>query len=498
MDYLDKLELSKTKLIVRYPFLGYISTRMSFSEDDKVSKFSINPKGEVRFNRWFLENRVLVRKDDELLLAMLAHEVMHIAFMHFDIDETKANAQLLNLAKDLEVNDTILHNLNIFGVDLDSRTNFYPSVCNHSIDTTSISPEYVRPLGFAPLPNGLFTFNDFTFNFREVPAEEIYRQLLEKAPLVDDFRIQTSSYNNTNAIKGFQKNDNPLQFSGTDFGFLYANNFDSEFEDDTDDEETSVDNTSSSEDNNAGFDTHNSYGISEAELEELSEKWEETIVCAQYHEKEQENDANDSRKRSSYYRRKLQEILKPKVDWRAVLRKRLTNIMPYDFSYDKPALRSYSVGFYEPHILRKPLGITVCIDVSGSISSKVLNEFMSEVIGILEQANDIKVRRLFWSTTVDGQNDRIFTKRDLEDLRNEDSIHSGGGTEISCVKDYLDKNPNNQTSSLIIFLTDGLVDNEFKLPPKSLIVISPDGDDESFKNRPIPVVKMHKRKKKRK
>ena len=41
MDYLDKLELSKTKLIVRYPFLGYISTRMSFSEDDKVSKFSI-------------------------------------------------------------------------------------------------------------------------------------------------------------------------------------------------------------------------------------------------------------------------------------------------------------------------------------------------------------------------------------------------------------------------------------------------------------------------
>ena len=123
---------------------------------------------------------------------------------------------------------------------------------------------------------------------------------------------------------------------------------------------------------------------------------------------------------------------------------------------------------------------------------------MSEVIGILEQANDIKVRRLFWSTTVDGQNDRIFTKRDLEDLRNEDSIHSGGGTEISCVKDYLDKNPNNQTSSLIIFLTDGLVGNEFKLPPKSLIVISPDGDDESFKNRPIPVVKMHKRKKKRK
>lgn len=71
------------------------------------------------------------------------------------------------------------------------------------------------------------------------------------------------------------------------------------------------------------------------------------------------------------------------------------------------------------------------------------------------------------------------------------SIVSGGGTEISCVKKYVDENPDIQTSSLFVFLTDGIVGNEFSLPKKSLVVISPDGNDMSF-DKNIQIVKMQK------
>lgn len=163
--------------------------------------------------------------------------------------------------------------------------------------------------------------------------------------------------------------------------------------------------------------------------------------------------------------------------------------MPFDFSYEKPAARSYAVGFYEPHILRKPLGITVCIDVSGSITNKTLEMFVSEIVNIAKQVNDIKIRRLAWSTNVSF--DDIFTRRNISELVESGGLVSGGGTEISCVKKYVDENPDIQTSSLFVFLTDGIVGNEFSLPKKSLVVISPDGNDSSF-DKNIQIVKMQK------
>ena len=243
---------------------------------------------------------------------------------------------------------------------------------------------------------------------------------------------------------------------------------------------------------NSGIDVHKFEEIPpEAERIEESSKWNETLLSADLYQQ----DINPSKSYSSgdcWYGRYISAILKPQIDWRAVLRKNLIELIPFDYTYNMPAKKSYAIGVYEPRILRKPLGVTVCIDVSGSIGQEELTEFLSEVVGVAKAASEISIRRLFWSTIVDERNDEVFTRKNLRKLfAPAKNINSTGGTYISCVQEYLEKNPNKNTESLHIFLTDGFV-GDHNLPKKSLIVISPNGTDEYLKGF-APTIKMNKR-----
>lgn len=305
--------------------------------------------------------------------------------------------------------------------------------------------------------------------------------------------IHQDSVKRINVIKGWEKNID-IDFSGNDISIHNAVTYHSEKFGDVKNSETNENNLSTNvtedgqvEINNPfGFDEHNDENVSDEEKSELTMQWEDVITLAQSHQ-EIQSSHNERGQSNDLFKRFVKKLLKPQVDWRVVLRRHLQNVMPFDFSYDKPALRSYAVGFYEPHILRKPLGITVCVDISGSINDKTLEIFISEIVNIAKQVNDIKIRRLAWSTSVSA--DDIFIRRNISDLGEFGNLVSGGGTDISCVKEYVEENPDSQTASLFVFLTDGIVGNDFELPTKSLIIISPNGNDEVF-DESIPVVKM--------
>lgn len=331
-------------------------------------------------------------------------------------------------------------------------------------------------MGCCPDENGDFLINDVSVHVGDLPAEKIYKEIShffngKKSPIHQDTKKRTDF------IKGWAKNID-IDFSGNDFGFRNSDTYHSENAGNANNNEIDEENSSSNvgEDgqsgtnNPFGFDEHNDNDVSDEEKNDLASQWEDVIICAQGHQ-EMQSPNNVRGYGNDFFKRFIKKLLKPQVDWRAVLRRYLQNIMPFDFSYEKPAARSYAVGFYEPHILRKPLGITVCIDVSGSITNKTLEIFISEIVNIAKQVNDIKIRRLAWSTNVSS--DEVFERRNISELGEFGSIVSGGGTEISCVKKYVDENPDIQTSSLFVFLTDGIVGNEFSLPKKSLVVISP-------------------------
>lgn len=488
------LEVAKTSLIIDYPFLGYISARMSFEENPDAIRFSVNPRGDVLYNRKFLQERVLKYTDGQLYLeAMLAHEVLHMAFQHYAIDCNSADVRAMNLAKDLEVNNALVYGLGLRKkLEAEAFEHHPLKMRTEKIDLSQLNP--VSLLGCCPDENGKFFINNTAVYVGDLPAEEIYKEIShffngKKSPIHQDTKKRTD------LIKGWAKNID-IDFSGNDFGLRNSDTYHSGNVGNANDNEIDEVNSSSNvgEDgqsgtnNPFGFDEHNDNDVSDEEKNDLASQWEDVIVCAQGHQ-EMQSPNNVRGYGNDFFKRFIRKLLKPQIDWRAVLRRNLQNIMPFDFSYEKPAARSYAVGFYEPHILRKPLGITVCIDVSGSITNKTLEIFISEIVNIAKQVNDIKIRCLAWSTYVSF--DDIFTRRNISELVESGALVSGGGTEISCVKKYLDENPDIQTSSLFVFLTDSIAGNEFSLPQKSLVVISPDGNDVSF-DKNIQIVKMQK------
>lgn len=81
----------------------------------------------------------------------------------------------------------------------------------------------------------------------------------------------------------------------------------------------------------------------------------------------------------------VHDVLEPKVNWRHVLRRFLTERAKSDYSWTPPNRRFLSQGHYLPGCMSESVGhIVISVDASGSCWSKeVLSRFAGEVNGIL-------------------------------------------------------------------------------------------------------------------
>jgi predicted metal-dependent peptidase len=146
--------------------------------------------------------------------------------------------------------------------------------------------------------------------------------------------------------------------------------------------------------------------------------------------------------------RSLDELLNPKVSWRALLRKYVTHMLPSDYTWTRPAKKSVACGFYLPSVKKEEIEVTVAIDTSGSIDQELLKEFLSEIIGISREFEQVKVRILTCDTQV--YDDYTLTNGNIARLA-QLKIKGGGGTDFRPV---FNKLKDSDTKALIYF-TDG-------------------------------------------
>lgn len=152
--------------------------------------------------------------------------------------------------------------------------------------------------------------------------------------------------------------------------------------------------------------------------------------------------------------RDLEELMKPQVDWREVLRDFITSTcVGSDYStWRKPNRRYLGAGVYLPSGVSEQIGeIVVAIDTSGSIGGPQLTAFLSEVGGIADTVHPEAIRVLYWDTEICG--DEVYTGAAVADLVKSTKPSGGGGTAVECVPQYLqDKQIKAQC---VIVLTDG-------------------------------------------
>jgi len=154
--------------------------------------------------------------------------------------------------------------------------------------------------------------------------------------------------------------------------------------------------------------------------------------------------------------RDLEELLKPQIDWRDVLREFIsTTCAGKDFStWARPNRRFVSTGVYMPSGISEKVGeLVIAIDTSGSIGQCELTTFLSEVKSVCDNVRPERIRLLYWDTRVCA--DETYDHAETDTLVQSTKPSGGGGTDVRCVNEYMTEHKINPQA--VIVFTDGYV-----------------------------------------
>ena len=170
-------------------------------------------------------------------------------------------------------------------------------------------------------------------------------------------------------------------------------------------------------------------------------------------------------KMSAGLERLVDEILKPKVDWRDVLQRFVVKCRSDQRSWARPNRRFLSQGLYLPSVSGESLGeIAFAVDCSGSIGQDEINQFASEITTVWQDQRPTKVHVIYFDSEVShydefGQDDEPVVKP-----------HGGVGTAFSPVFRYMADKGIEPVAC--IFLTDLCCDDFGDAPDYPVLWVS--------------------------
>lgn len=145
--------------------------------------------------------------------------------------------------------------------------------------------------------------------------------------------------------------------------------------------------------------------------------------------------------------RTIEQVLRPSVPWREVLREFVTRTSRNDYRWNRPNRRFVARRLYLPTLAGESLGeVVVAVDTSSSIGQAEFDRFAAEVQGIVE-AYDVNLTIIFHDTVV----------AEVEEWSPADGPiklrpRGGGGTSHCCVFRWLAER--GLDPSCLICLTD--------------------------------------------
>ena len=154
--------------------------------------------------------------------------------------------------------------------------------------------------------------------------------------------------------------------------------------------------------------------------------------------------------------KQFDELVDPKVDWREVFRDWCKAVAAgRDRStWRKPNRRFLHNDIIMPSMEAVTIGrIAVCIDTSGSIGSKELAEFFSEVVAICKDVTPEGVDLLYWDTSIASH--EVYSQDMLGSILTTTKPKGGGGTDPDCIPVYIKKEKMDPVC--VVILTDGYI-----------------------------------------
>ena len=152
------------------------------------------------------------------------------------------------------------------------------------------------------------------------------------------------------------------------------------------------------------------------------------------------------------------EMIEPKVPWRQVLRRFLTDTVKSDYDWMKPDRRFMPMDIYIPDIGDEEAAgeIVVAIDTSGSIGNDMLNAFTAELNSIHKDLKPSKVHVVYCDAAVAHVDE--FGPDDQLTL----TPQGGGGTDFSPVFEWVEEQQ--LRPKALVYLTDLYGSHYYKQP----------------------------------
>jgi len=175
----------------------------------------------------------------------------------------------------------------------------------------------------------------------------------------------------------------------------------------------------------------------------------------------------------------MMDILAPKVQWKEVLRRFLTQSDKSDYSWSRGNRRYLAQGLYLPSQWSESMGeIVIAIDDSCSVSNDEIQAFQAEINGILEDCPPKKIHVIPCNTHVHDP-----YEVDPSDLPLQLQSRGSGGTAFKPVFDYVKEKEIDCCA--LLYMTDMYGCSDFPAPdyPTLWISTSRDGPDASFGER---------------
>jgi len=149
--------------------------------------------------------------------------------------------------------------------------------------------------------------------------------------------------------------------------------------------------------------------------------------------------------------RLIKELTEPKMDWRELLQQQIQSTIKSDFSWMRPSRKSWHTGAIMPGMITdQTIDIVISIDLSGSISEKMMRDFISEVAGIMELYPTFNIKLFTFDTDV--YNEMDFNEGNADELFTY-PFKGGGGTDFMCNWKYMEEE--NIVPKRFIMFTDG-------------------------------------------
>ncbi len=180
--------------------------------------------------------------------------------------------------------------------------------------------------------------------------------------------------------------------------------------------------------------------LTASEQDALAKQWQQRLAGAA-------QQAQQAGKLSGLMARMVNELLQPKLPWRMLLARYMTQVARDDYSYMRPSRREGEMIM--PSLRSSQADIVVALDTSGSVNTQELGEFLAEINTLKAQLRASITLHACDTALAEGG---PWVFEPWEEFKLPREFHGGGGTDFRPVFDWVERQ--GRSPDLLLYFTD--------------------------------------------